>query len=281
MWPLNPAILSAYWSVSPPAPYIPPFNVDLHGRIPTHWHAKADGHGFTYATYRKRIMAPVWQLDTLPFPPMPFPRGGGPMFNPLCKPDPRPSRLPAYTLLSAGNPLVGSTHYWNFGTGFPIDLDGGVRHNIMGISYPGVWPLFIDYNYNNVDKADDVWGQPKNMAVIRRNHAARSDPWMMRFNYQFTPAGQQFDSRGFTTADGIDLSQQTAIGTGIAYYHRAGAEFEDVPNLMNPFWRATLVPSNVDRQGETDPARLLNGMGLGDAAGIYNSLRAVGYKGLH
>jgi hypothetical protein len=44
------------------------------------------------------------------------------------------------------------------------------------------------------------------------------------------------------------MPKLSAVANGIAYYHRRTAIGEP-PNMLNPFWRATLVPGEVDSHG--------------------------------
>jgi hypothetical protein len=241
----------------------------------------------TVINYRRQIMGAIWDWRPGPIG-IPLPRGAGPMINPICRGNPPTRRLPAFSYLRSSSFLVGSSlHMWSFGPGLFLDVNPAVHSGAPSI-FPGVWPLFLDYNYNNVSDGDDAWGQPKNMAVLQRDLTSMRDVFMLNFTDKFTPAGAEFDARGIRTAGGVDLSRQTAIATGMAYYHRQD-HWDEVPNLMNPFWRATLVPADVDKQGkspldlgggEEDPAKLLEAVGQPQGADIYRSLKAVGYKGV-
>jgi len=74
-------------------------------------------------------------------------------------------------------------------------------------------------------------------------------------------------------------SKQTGLSAGIAYYHRKG-HWKEPPNLLNPYWRATIVPLTVDAQGRGgDVADTLNDVGAGWAASAWNGLRGQGYEG--
>lgn len=76
----------------------------------------------------------------------------------------------------------------------------------------------------------------------------------------------------------MNISRQTAVSTGLAYYHRR-EHWREPPNLLNPYWRATLVPATVDSSGAEDFVDELNGAGVGWAAEAYEALRAQGYRG--
>ncbi|HZI16356.1 MAG TPA: pilus assembly protein TadG-related protein [Myxococcus sp.] len=170
------------------------------------------------------------------------------------------------------------------------------RHNLMtcfgvgNINCPSVWPSFIDYNPLRVIDEDDAWGQPKNFAVIQRDYSVRArgqqDPWNLMFRFRFsgeTTTGYQEDHRGRgiilgPAGGGLDISRQTAVSTGIAYYHRRD-HWREPPNLLNPYWRATLVPATVDASGEGDLMDELNDANADWAAQAYQALRNQGYKG--
>jgi hypothetical protein len=150
------------------------------------------------------------------------------------------------------------------------------------LSCPGMWPIFVDYSPVRVVQQSDNWGQPKNYAVIQRDYRVRdrADPWSLDFRFNFT--GQQpteFDNRGVRLADGTDISRQTALSAGIAYYHRRD-HWREPPNLLNPYWRATLVPLTVDAQGRGgDVADTLDSVNAPWAADAWRALRGAGYQG--
>lgn len=166
------------------------------------------------------------------------------------------------------------------------------RHNLMtcfgigNINCPSVWPSFIDYNPLRVVDEGDAWGQPKNMAVIQRNYAARAagqqDPWNYLFRLRYSGESDTgYDNRGIVlgpAGSGWDISRQTALSTGIAYYHRRD-HWREPPNLLNPYWRATLVPATVDDSGHGDFKDELSGAGADWAAQTWQALVDQGYKG--
>ena len=155
---------------------------------------------------------------------------------------------------------------------------------VGNINCPSVWPSFIDYNPIRVTEEDDAWGQPKNFAVIQRDYSVRgnrADPWNLFFRFRFSGSNTGFDNRGIVlgpAGGGLDISRQTAVSTGIAYYHRRD-HWREPPNLLNPYWRATLVPATVDESGRGDLGDELRGAGVGWAADTYEALRNQGYKG--
>lgn len=142
-------------------------------------------------------------------------------------------------------------HEWRGGE----DPNDRRRKHTMGdcLKCPGMWPSHMDYNYSLVARAADVFGQPKNYAVLQRDYSQRPpDPWNLFFRFRFDPAGQgtTFDNRGLRLTDGTNISRAVALSSGIAYYHRVGdaERWKEPPNFLNPFWRATLVGADVDQQ---------------------------------
>jgi hypothetical protein len=92
-------------------------------------------------------------------------------------------------------------------------------------------------------------------------------PWDMRFNFKFGRGpGSTFDALSPTGAlespAGADLSKQTAFGSSLVYYHRPDA-WAEPPNLLNPFWRATLAADDgtaaklLRKAGDTAHAKTL------------------------
>ena len=146
----------------------------------------------------------------------------------------------------------------------------------------------MDYNYNLVTRGPDNWGQPKNYALIQRDYKARpdkqADPWNLLFRFRFSPnrAGVEFDNRGVELSDangGTDISKATALSAGITYYKRAGDFWQEPPNFLNPFWRATLVSAHVDAQGRQRDVKETLGNAAPFAADAYEALKKKGYEG--
>jgi hypothetical protein len=171
-----------------------------------------------------------------------------------------------------------------------------VRHTFPNcILCPGIWPLFMDYNWTKVWDKSDAFAQPKNFSVMQRDYAARpagmEDPWNLLFHFRTSASapGETFDirdSNGIILKDGTDVSRQTVLATGIAYYHRSGSgplgnHWKEPPNFFNPFWRAGLVHPDVDAQGQgNDVPNTLNDVGAAWAADTYNELRSNGFQGI-
>jgi hypothetical protein len=181
-------------------------------------------------------------------------------------------------------------HEWSPG-GIPDEEPPDERHTLGPcIDCPGVWPMFVDYNPAQLLGGGNLWGQPKNFAVIQRNYAVRMtpgnrDPWIRNFTFNFTDstesADSRFDNRGIFLSPqngGINISRQTAVSTGIAYYHRYG-HWKEPPNLLNPYWRATLVPFDVDSDGSKDLRKTLEDVGVDWAADAAKALKDHGYNG--
>jgi hypothetical protein len=176
-------------------------------------------------------------------------------------------------------------HVWS--PFFFVDTVPAPARHTLGrcVRCPSMWPTFIDYNPLPLVQEDDNFGQPKNFAVIQRDYGVRAasgqpvDPWNLGFRFRFSPERESgFDNRGLVLADGTNISKQTALSAGITYYHRKG-HWKEPPNLLNPYWRATLVPLTVDDQGEGDVPDTLGDVGTGWAGETFEALRAQGYEG--
>lgn len=164
------------------------------------------------------------------------------------------------TLRSTDSNDNSDAHRWSPRSGTLDSEPATRRHDLLaciGTDCPGMWPLFMDYNQIRGMMRGDNFGQPRNFATIQRDYSRRSgspDPWNLLFRFRYTPAGESFDGRGIrmqsANGRGIDISKQTAVSTGIAYYHRGtdgmGSHWREPPNFLNPFWRATLVSSAVE-----------------------------------
>jgi hypothetical protein len=154
-------------------------------------------------------------------------------------------------------------------------------------SCPGIWPAFIDYNTLGVANEDDNYAQPKNFALVQRdmNQRAVADPWNFFTRFRFEPGsqGSRFDSRGLVLADGTSNAVQTALATGITYYHRGTSlgidHWAEPPNLLNPYWRATLVAPDIDDSGLDDATNTLRNAAP-VAAQAFEALQAAGFKGI-
>ncbi|MDQ3267083.1 MAG: hypothetical protein M3Y59_26095 [Myxococcota bacterium] len=203
-------------------------------------------------------------------------------------------------VISTDTSVDDDEHHWN---GETNHSGGDITKHTMGdcTACPGVWTMFIDLNpaIVNSNTRKHLYGQPKNMAIVRRDTSARcgdaiyggdcagADPWNFFFNFKFNRAGagQDFDNRGLKLTNGNDISNQIALGTGVTYYHRPG-HWREPPNFFNPFWRGTLASVMVDEDGDpstgTDVNATINnggGASKGTANAVVNALKGQGYEG--
>ncbi len=178
---------------------------------------------------------------------------------------------------------TGDEHVWDPGS----DSEGAQTRHTMGTcnDCPGIWPGFLDYEETRITNGDNLFGQPKNYALIQRDYETRgenADPWNLLFRFRFTPSAVKFDNNGIrlTSPEGgdVNISKQTALSAGLAYYHRQGY-WQETPNFFNPFWRATLVPATIDNKDGKDVTKALNSAGVKWAAEAYKELNSKGYKG--
>ncbi len=96
-----------------------------------------------------------------------------------------------------------------------------------------------------LDGAHGIWGQPVVPVFLTRSFPLASDPWAQKFHFGFTQRGSDFDMQ--------KADVMTASAAGVAHYHRR-EHLGEPPNLLNPFWRATLQPLEVDgRPRRFDP----------------------------
>ena len=78
--------------------------------------------------------------------------------------------------------------------------------------------------------------------LFAKKHLPQNDPFNLNVGFKFssTGGGSRFDMR---TA--VDTA--LAPAAGMAYYHRRG-HLGEPPNMLNPFWHATLVPLEIDER---------------------------------
>jgi hypothetical protein len=196
--------------------------------------------------------------------------------------------------------------YWvhaaGTGIGLPVPFDdvivilpayGDNFHDISGLcalNCPSAWTNFADYNLFKVAFGGDNFAQPKLPVTVQRDMRSRlgsPDPWNLLFNFRFqqSGAGKTFDTNdrnGIVLGDGTDISKQTALATGVAYYHRQG-HWREPPNLFNPFWRGGLTHSDIDDQARGaggDIRTTLVKSGVSWAADAYDDLYNAGFRGL-
>ncbi|HEX8705783.1 MAG TPA: pilus assembly protein TadG-related protein [Myxococcaceae bacterium] len=172
-------------------------------------------------------------------------------------------------------------HRWSGGE----DPGNRIQQHTMGDcnNCPGMWPPHMDYNWGLLNDGVNVFGQPKNYAVMQRDLSTRppkqADPWNLLFNFRFlrTGAGTEFDNTGLklVSQGGTDISKAVALSAGIAYYHRVGGNYREPPNFLNPFWRATLVRANIDVAGVD---HIVESLPAGEAQNAVRALDSAGYK---
>lgn len=169
----------------------------------------------------------------------------------------------------------------------------------------GVYPPFLDLNPGHVDPGNylqHLYGQPKNLVVMQRDYGVRCattpdpdcadvDPWNLFFTARIRPSGatEEFRNTGLVTGPpgNINISRQTVVAAGLAYYHRMG-HWKEPPNLFNPYWRATLVSPGIDSQGNpslggTDTLQAMQAIqppaSTQFAVDVVTQLQAQGFRG--
>ena len=177
-------------------------------------------------------------------------------------------------------------HQWSPKTsGGDGDAQPDVQHTMGDCTplCPSVWVRTVGFQPN--DQEGDAWGQPKALVALQRDLTQRTFPWELHFSFPFSATGpaREWDGRGrelhTRAGKGLNISRQTAVATGIAYYHRRD-HWDEFPNLLNPFWRATLAPIDVD-DSPRDLQRALSAPEYAWQRDAFRSLEAIGYQGLH
>ncbi len=139
---------------------------------------------------------------------------------------------------------------------------------------PSVWVARPEFNLNPDEvnaAAADQWRQPKHLVLLERDYARRAiqDPWNLFLRFRSRPRAED--------------RKQAVLSTALTYYHRhmqdAGHYWQEPPNLFNPFWRATLVPPDIDHTGEADVMRALEASSP-DFARAYTRLVGAGFRGI-
>jgi hypothetical protein len=190
-----------------------------------------------------------------------------------------------------GNRGFGDYREWNdTRVTDPPDVRHSFREAPPDARGVSIWPVFVDYKESALDGGSaksDADGQPKSLVPIVRDYSVRTgDPWELRFNFRFSRrgAGEEIDLRSSRRG----LNRGVAIASGLTYYHRGAAAGGDdhsrePPNFLNPFWRATLVASDVDesfgRRGD-DIIRTLQSLNERDQANALRLLRAQGFEAI-
>jgi hypothetical protein len=148
---------------------------------------------------------------------------------------------------------------------------------------PSVWVRSMGFQGDK--SAANMFGQPRSVVVLERDlqkaNALARMPWELKFGFKFRPSSpvDGFDAQGLKTKSGgatVDISKQRSLSTGFIYYHK-DRDFKEFPNLLNPFWRATLVASDID----DDMNSVKQAIGGGYQAQVLTELQASGFKGLY
>lgn len=146
------------------------------------------------------------------------------------------------------------------------------------------------------DGAGGVWGQPKIPVMLAyRNTRRNAEPWDLTVDFNFD---RESDDARLTLGRSRGMDNDTlGLASGMAYYHRRGV-WEEAPNMLNPFWRATLVPIGVDervrrqraragedptpgpRRREQNVREMLRDNGHREFAEVYDGLNRIGFEGL-
>ncbi len=152
---------------------------------------------------------------------------------------------------------------------------------------PSVWVRTVAFQPS--DAESDAWGQPKMVVALERDLQRAPYPWELNFKFPFSATGSasEWDGRGqqlhTRVGNGLSIRRQTALATGIAYYHRR-EHWDEFPNLLNPFWRATLAPMDVDARvagRSADVGKSLSAPEYRWQRDAYRTLIGAGFEGLH
>lgn len=175
-------------------------------------------------------------------------------------------------------------HVWKPGS----DQDPARERHTLGRcnECPGMWPGFVDYDLGLLTNGPELFGQPKNFAIVQRDYTERKsnpDPWNIFARFRFAKSGpdNQIENLGLHVLSGgqnLDISKQTALSAGLTYYHRMG-HWKETPNFFNPYWRATLAPATIDAAGKGDVGKALDGADVKWAGDAWRALSGVGFKG--
>lgn len=175
-------------------------------------------------------------------------------------------------------------HSW---TGSEDEHADEYLHHTMGSCTPACPSVWVrSFGFSPSDDAADNYGQPKVVEALERDLTKRAFPWELHFSFPFSATGptRSWDGRGDKLAGtafaGLNIRKQTAWATGVVYYHRMDY-WDEFPNLLNPFWRATLAPSDVDVTATDDVKRVLNQGDHRWQRDAFDALVRAGYKGLH
>ncbi len=177
-------------------------------------------------------------------------------------------------------------------------------HFLQGGPNDSIWPNGFGFVFPQ-SRAEEarfpVYGQPVMPLFLARSYRPNDsppDPWNLTFRLDVTGAGSGIDTRA-----GRVFDDQLSLSTAVLYYHRrrppgagnghadqiANNGWHETPNLLNPYWHATLVRSDLGERGtRTAPAvddprlrlehQMLQAEGFLRAAEAYRELHAAGFR---
>lgn len=121
------------------------------------------------------------------------------------------------------------------------------EHKLEHSTLPDEILAFVLPSPSGLEGARGAWGQPVVPVFLSRSFPLRGDPWALSFRFGFSSAGQELNlQRGNVV---------TASAAGVAHYHRR-EHLGEPPNMLNPFWRATLQPLEIDQRSKRfDPTQ--------------------------
>lgn len=125
-------------------------------------------------------------------------------------------------------------------------------------------------------------GQPKLPVMLGRHFDSGqlTDPWDLTARFRLISAGAKVDLQSPTVHG--DRNITGALANGVAYYHRRGHWVEPA-NLLNPYWHATLVPTDIDHGAGEQPGdqtrTALTNSGFNTSANVYRAFENMGYEG--
>ncbi len=162
------------------------------------------------------------------------------------------SGLPRHTLGARGHyerpdtDTLVSTPYRHLGVfrgGFGM-LDR-TRYPATPPTVPGLPPQ----GANDWVNSADLYAMPKMVNLLYRDRsAAVADPWALTINSNFRRHSSFSHTAQNATVADFQGGRASAFSSGLAYYHRRN-HIGEPANMLNPYWRATLVPLDLDVHG--------------------------------
>lgn len=112
--------------------------------------------------------------------------------------------------------------------------------------------------------AGGIFGVPKMPVVLSKRTGGQPDPWELDFRFRFS---RNSSATRLDLEDGSanELPELAAYSAGVAYYHRR-FHIGEPPNMLNPFWRATLVPAEIDEHNQREGDNTRTGRPAGGLA---------------